>query len=159
MTIFLCLVSPSNKQWTCFDIFITSLLHVNLGERIIPKYVDVPSTPCKRAPYLMYGALAVDFGKLAFDLGDNARANGASTLTDSEAQSFLDSDRGDELNVHLNVIARHAHLDALVQRDHAGNVGGAEIELGTIVVEEGGMTTALVLRQDVNLAAGTWCAD
>ena len=69
----------------------------------------------------------------------------------SETQTFLDSDLGDQLNVHLNVIARHAHLSALGQGDNAGNVSGTEIELRTIVVEERGMTAALFLLQDVNL--------
>ncbi|CAN3986970.1 ABC transporter permease, partial [Dysosmobacter welbionis] len=48
--------------------------------------------------------------------------------------------------------AGHAHLSALGQGDDAGHVGGAEVELRTIVVEEGGVTAALVLGQDVNLA-------
>ena len=39
-----------------------------------------------------------------------------------------------------------------MQRDDAGNVGGTEIELRTIVVEKGSVTAALVLGQDVNLA-------
>ena len=35
--------------------------------------------------------------------------------------------------------------------DDAGDVGGTEVELRTIVVEERGVTAALVLVQDVNL--------
>ena len=58
----------------------------------------------------------------------------------------------DELNGHLDVIARHAHLGAFRKVDHAGNVGGSEIELRTIVVEERGMTAAFILGQDVHLS-------
>ena len=74
-------------------------------------------------------------------------------FTDSEAEAFLDSDRSDELNIDLNVISGHAHFYTLVKSDGTGNVGGAEIELGTIVGEEGSVTSALFLGQNVNLAA------
>ena len=52
----------------------------------------------------------------------------------------------------IDVIAGHAHLNALGQGDDAGHVGGPEVELGTVVVEEGGVTAAFFLGQDVNLA-------
>ena len=91
--------------------------------------------------------------KLLVDADNNTGTDGTAALTDSEAEAFLDSDRGDQLNVHLDVITRHAHLGALGQRDNTGNVGRSEVELRTIVVEERGMTAALVLGQDVNLAA------
>ncbi len=54
--------------------------------------------------------------------------------------------------LHVDVIAGHAHLSALGQGDDAGHVGGTEVELRTIVVEEGGVTATLVLGQNVNLA-------
>ena len=85
-------------------------------------------------------------------LGNNAGTHGTATLTDSEAQAFLNGDGGDQLHVHDHVVAGHAHLNALGQGDDAGHVGGTEVELRTIVVEEGGMTAALVLGQDVHLA-------
>ena len=50
---------------------------------------------------------------------------------------------GDQLHVHLDVVAGHAHLSALGQGDDAGHVSGTEVELGTIVVEERGVTAAL----------------
>ena len=58
----------------------------------------------------------------------------------------------DQLDGHLNVIARHTHLNASRQLANAGNVGGSEVELRTIVVEERSMTAALVLGQNVNLS-------
>ena len=86
------------------------------------------------------------------DVDNNAGTHGTATLTDSETQALLDGDGGDQLNLHVHVVAGHAHLSALGQGDDAGHVGGTEVELRTIVVEEGGVTAALVLGQDVNLA-------
>ena len=55
-------------------------------------------------------------------------------------------------NQELAVIARHDHFHTFGQVDHTGDVGGTEVELRTIVVEEGGVTATLVLGQDVHLA-------
>ncbi len=57
--------------------------------------------------------------------------------TDSETQALFHSNGGQQLNVHLNVIAGHAHLSAFGQSDDTGHVSGAEVELRTIVGEEG----------------------
>ena len=92
-----------------------------------------------------------EFWKLLLNLDNNAGTDSAATLTDSEAQALLDCDRGDELDLHVDVIAGHAHLSAFGKGDDAGNVGGAEIELGTVVIEERGMTAAFVLGQNINL--------
>ncbi len=72
-------------------------------------------------------------------------------LTNSEGKTLLHSDRVDQLDGHLNVITRHAHLSAFRKRDNAGNISSSEIELRTIVIEERGMTTTLILGQNVNL--------
>ena len=58
----------------------------------------------------------------------------------------------DQLDGHLNVVARHAHLGSYWQVADTGNVGSSEVELRTIVVEEGGVTAAFLLGQDVHLA-------
>ena len=58
----------------------------------------------------------------------------------------------DQLYGHLYVVTRHAHLGALGQLANAGNVGGSEVELRTIVVEERSMTATLVLGQNVHLS-------
>ena len=57
-----------------------------------------------------------------------------------------------QLDVHLDVVARHDHLDALGERDGAGHVRGAEVELRPVAVEERRVAAALFLRQDVDLA-------
>ena len=95
--------------------------------------------------------------KLAVDLGNNAGTDGTAAFTDSEAQTFLDSDRGDQFDIHLDVIARHAHLGTFRQGDNTSHVGGTEIELRTIVVEERSMTAAFVLGQDVDWPRNLVC--
>ena len=52
-----------------------------------------------------------------------------------------------------------AHLSSLGKSDDTGNVSGSEVELGTVVVEERCMTSALFLFQNVNLTNGIWCED
>ena len=80
---------------------------------------------------------------LAINCGNNTGTNGTAAFTDSETEAFLDCNRGNKLNVHGDVIARHAHLGAFRQGDHAGHVRGAEVELRAIVVEERRMTCLL----------------
>ena len=90
--------------------------------------------------------------KLLVDADNNTGTDSTAAFTDSETEAVLDCDRGDQLDVHVDVVAGHAHLNAFGQGDDAGNVGGTEVELGTVVVEERGVTAALFLGQDVNLA-------
>lgn len=52
------------------------------------------------------------------------------------------------LDRHLGVVTGHDHLGALGQRDDAGDVRGAEVELRAVVVVERRVTAALVLGQD-----------
>ena len=90
--------------------------------------------------------------KLFNDRNNSAGANGTAALADSEAETLLHSYGMNQLNGHLNVVARHAHLSSLGKLANAGNVGCSEVELGTIVVEERSMTAALVLGQYVYLS-------
>src|SRR5262249_13605419 len=48
----------------------------------------------------------------------------------------------------LRVVARHHHLHAFRQLQGAGDVGGPDVELRTIPVEERRVTAALFLRED-----------
>src|SRR5689334_24572393 len=86
------------------------------------------------------------------NLGDPAGADGAAALADREPEAFLHGDRLDQVDVHVGPVARHDHLGALGEAHHAGHVGGPEVELRTVVVEERRVPTALVLGQDVDLA-------
>src|SRR5215218_1797051 len=89
--------------------------------------------------------------ELLDDRGDAAGAHGAPALADREAQALFHRDRGDHLHGHLDVVTGHDHLHALGQGRGAGHVGGAEVELGPVAVEERRVATALVLTQDVDL--------
>src|SRR6478735_7095395 len=86
------------------------------------------------------------------DLDDAARADGAATLADGEAEALFHRDGLDQRHGDLRVVAGHDHLGALGQRDDAGDVGGAEVELGAVVPVERVVTATLVLGQDVDLA-------
>src|ERR1700712_3623690 len=88
-------------------------------------------------------------GRLLDDLHDRAGAHGAATLTDGEAEALFHGDRLDELDRHVGGVAGHDHLGALGQRDDAGDVGGTEVELRTVVRVEGVVTATLILGQDV----------
>src|SRR5664280_3037520 len=85
------------------------------------------------------------------DAHDRAGADGSATLADREALPDLDRDRGDELDLHLDVVAGHDHLGAVGEADGPGHVGRAEVELGPVAVVEGGVAAALLLGQDVDL--------
>src|SRR5690606_22743951 len=92
------------------------------------------------------------FNQSAEDLGDHAGADRAATLADCEAELLLHRDRGDQLHLDLDVVARHHHLDAFRQLDGAGHVGGAEVELRPVALEERGVTATLLLAEHVDLA-------
>src|SRR5664279_4641421 len=85
------------------------------------------------------------------DLGDATRTHGAATLADGEPQTFLHGDRLDQLDLHFGVVPGHDHLGALGKGHHAGHVGGTELELRAVVVEERRVPATLVLGQDVDV--------
>src|SRR4029079_13839596 len=79
------------------------------------------------------------------DLGDDSRADGAATLSDGEPQTLVHGDRLDQLDRHLDVVARHHHLRPLGEVGDPGHVGGAEVELRPVAGEERGVTATLLL--------------
>ena len=81
----------------------------------------------------------------------DTRTYSSTTLTDSECKTLAHSDWVDELDCHLYVITRHAHLCTSWKVTYTCNVCCSEVELWTIIVEEWCMTTTLVLCQNVNL--------
>src|SRR5664280_1438885 len=84
------------------------------------------------------------------DLADHARADRAAALSDGETQPLVHGDRLDQLDLHLDVVAGHDHLDAVGQLGHPGDVSCAEVELRPVAGEEGGVTATLLLLQDVD---------
>src|SRR2546423_5087286 len=87
-------------------------------------------------------------------LDGHAGSDRAATFTDGEAHPLLDRDRGDELDLHVDVVARHYHLGALGQLDLAGHVRGPHVELRTVSLEERRVPAALLLGQDVDAGVG-----
>src|SRR5687767_7369325 len=79
------------------------------------------------------------------DLRDHAPADRPTALANCEAKSLVHRDRLDHLDRHLDVVARHDHLGPLGQVRDAGHVGGAEVELRPVAVEERGVTATLLL--------------
>src|SRR5688500_10710007 len=84
------------------------------------------------------------------DLGDPAGPDGAAAFADREPEALLHRDRLVELDPHLHVVARHHHLHPFGQMCHAGDVGGPEVELRLVAVEERRVPAALLLGQDVH---------
>src|SRR5215213_11690686 len=82
---------------------------------------------------------------------DHPRADGTAALADREAQPLIHRDGLDQLHRHLDVVARHDHLRALGQVRHSGYVGGAEVELRPVAVEERRVAPTFLLLQAVDL--------
>ena len=84
------------------------------------------------------------------DFGNLTRTYGAATLADSETQTCVASYRVDELNVDFNVVTGHYHLYTFGESDLTGYVKCTDVELGTILVVERSVTTALLFLEDIN---------
>src|SRR6185437_8611620 len=103
---------------------------------------------------------------LLLDLDYSAGPDRTTALTDSESQALFHGDRLDQLYLHLGVVTWQHHLGAFWQVHDTGHVGGAEVELRAVVVEERRVPPALVLGQDVDLrlelgvrSIGAWLDD
>ena len=88
---------------------------------------------------------------LCNDVNNLARGYGSATLTDSELEALFHGYGVDQLYVDLCVVAGHYHFLASRQAYGAGDISGAEVELGAIAGEEGRMATAFFLAQHVHL--------
>src|SRR5437762_4577078 len=85
------------------------------------------------------------------DLRHRTGAHGVPALTDREAKALFEGDRGDQGDREIHGVARHDHLGAARQVGRPGHVGGPDVELGPVAVEERGVPAALLLREDVDL--------
>src|SRR2546423_13859749 len=89
-------------------------------------------------------------------LGRHTGSDRAATFTDGEAHPLLDRDRGDELDLHVDVVARHHHLGALGQLDLAGHIRGPHVELRAVALEERRLPATLLLGEDVDAGVKLW---
>src|SRR5580704_9842849 len=80
----------------------------------------------------------------------DAGTDGAVAFANRKTRPLFQRDRLIELDRELGIVARHHHFDVVSELDGAGDVGGAEVELRTIVPEKGRVTPALILRQHVH---------
>ena len=87
------------------------------------------------------------------EIGADTGTNGPATLSDREAQLLFHRDRRDQFDRHLHVVPGHHHLGAGGELDVAGHVRGPEVELRAVALEERRVAAALLLGQDVDLAA------
>src|SRR5262249_32464203 len=78
----------------------------------------------------------------------------ATALADGEAETFFHGDRRDQLDLHLHVVTRQDHLHALRDLDSSADVGGADVELRSITVEERRVSTPLLLALNVDITDG-----
>ena len=58
-----------------------------------------------------------DRAVLRLDAGDHAGADGTTAFTNREARSGFVGDRGDQLDLHLDVVTGHDHLDVRREGD------------------------------------------
>src|SRR4029079_11734553 len=70
---------------------------------------------------------------------------------DGKAESFLHCDRGNKLDLHLDVVCGHDHLDAFAKLCYARHVGCSEIELRSVSREERSVTASFFFCQNICL--------
>src|SRR3954464_427331 len=83
--------------------------------------------------------------RLLHDLGDPPGADGAAAFPDREPKAVFHGDRVDQLHGHLDVVTGHHHPHPTGEVGGAGHVGGAEVELGPVAVEERGVAATFFL--------------
>src|ERR1700723_3219892 len=86
------------------------------------------------------------------DFADGAGAYRTAALADGKTQALLHGHWSMQFNFQLHVVPRHHHLGAFGQLRRAGHVRGAEVKLRAVTIEKRGVTAALFLAQNVNLA-------
>src|SRR5690606_15307971 len=115
-----------------------------------PLYFRGRDSKGRASPPLTSYLVWLNYRVLLDNFCHNASADGTAAFADGEAQTFFHGDRGDQLDGDRHVVARHDHLGAFRQGDCTGHVGGAEVELRTVVGEERGVTTTFILGQHVD---------
>src|SRR3954462_5203114 len=105
--------------------------------QVLAKRRPPPGSSCRRG--------------LLLDARDHPRADRTAALSNSESQALVHGDRLNHLDRHLHVVTWHDHLRALGQVGHPGHVGGAEVELRAVAIEERRVAAALLLLQAVHL--------
>src|ERR1700733_15794480 len=86
------------------------------------------------------------------DFADGAGAYRTAAFADGKTQALLHGHWSMQLNLKLHVVARHHHLGAFRQLRRSGHIGGTEVKLRPVTIEERSVTATFFLAQNVNLA-------
>ena len=81
---------------------------------------------------------------------DHTCSDGPATFTNSKPELFLHSNRGNELNLKVDVITGHNHFNTFGQCADTGHISGPEVKLRTITGEERCVPPAFLLGQNVD---------
>src|SRR3989338_6165102 len=87
------------------------------------------------------------------NLCNHTCADGTTAFADRETQTFFHRDRVDQADGDADIVAGHDHFGTRWQFDRAGHIGGAEVELWAVALEERSMTAAFILAQHVDLGS------
>src|SRR5258708_9182829 len=85
------------------------------------------------------------------DLGDGAGTDRAPALPNGETRPLLQGDRGDQLHLDGDVVARHDHLYPLRQDDLPRHVRRPNVELGSVAIEERRVPPPLLPGEHIHL--------
>src|SRR5690606_24295680 len=88
------------------------------------------------------------FNDLSYDTGTNS----LTTFTDSEAETFVHSDRNDEVNLCLNGVTWHNHLTFVGKYKFTGYVSCTEVELRLVTLGARSGAANSFFAQDVSLS-------
>ena len=78
------------------------------------------------------------------NIGDGSRTDRASAFPDGESQTLFHRNRRDQLDFHLDVVARHHHLDSRRQVGDSGHIRRSEIKLRAIAREKRRVSAAFL---------------
>src|SRR5258708_28553997 len=83
--------------------------------------------------------------------GDGARADCAAAFADSEAEALFHGDRSDQLDLHLDVVARHDYLAPGRKMCDTRHIRCSEVELRAVARKERCVASAFFFCQDISL--------
>src|SRR5262245_40774726 len=110
--------------------FLRGLLSI-FGRRVILSLTLVASKPYEFPHNRSLPSL-----QLLDDLGHDAGADSLSTFADREFQTLIHGNRGNQLDLYVDVVAGHNHFGALGKLYDSGDIGGPEVELWPIAVKK-----------------------
>src|SRR3990167_1781971 len=73
---------------------------------------------------------------LLYNLCNHTCADGATAFADRETQTFFHRDRVDQADGDADIVAGHDHFGTRWQFNRTGHIGGAEVELRAVALEE-----------------------